>query len=101
MSMPVCVRCKKNMAVVFITKIENGTSVNEGLCLKCAKELGIKPVTDLLDKFGLKDGDLEGLTPEAAAALEGYAWSGNIRELQNCIEKAVIMSDGKLPVFNL
>ena len=65
MSMPVCVRCKKNMAVVFITKIENGTSVNEGLCLKCAKELGIKPVTDLLDKFGLKEGDLEGLTPEA------------------------------------
>ena len=65
MSMPVCVRCKKNMAVVFITKIENGTSVNEGLCLKCAKELDIKPVTDLLDKFGLKEGDLEGLTPEA------------------------------------
>ena len=65
MSMPVCVRCKKNMAVVFITKIENGTSVNEGLCLKCAKELGIKPVTDLLDKFGLKESDLDGLTPEA------------------------------------
>ncbi len=65
MSMPICARCKKNMAVVFITKIENGTSVNEGLCLKCAKELGIKPVTDLLDKFGLKDSDLEELTPEA------------------------------------
>ena len=65
MDMPVCARCKKNMAVVFITKIENGTSVNEGLCLKCAKELGIKPVSDLLDKFGLKDSDLDGLTPEA------------------------------------
>ncbi len=64
MSMPICARCKKNMAVVFITKIENGTSVNEGLCLKCAKELGIKPVTDLLDKFGLKDSDLDQLTPE-------------------------------------
>ena len=64
MDMPICARCKKNMAVVFITKIENGTSVNEGLCLKCAKELGIKPVTDLLDKFGLKDSDLDGLTPE-------------------------------------
>ena len=65
MSMPVCVRCKKNMAVVFITKMENDKTVNEGLCLKCAKELGIKPVADLLDKFGLKDSDLEGLTPEA------------------------------------
>ena len=64
MSMPVCARCKKNMAVVFITKLENGKTVNEGLCLKCAKELGIKPVADLLDKFGLKDSDLDGLTPE-------------------------------------
>ena len=64
-NMPICARCKKNMAVVFITKLENGRSVNEGLCLKCAKELGIKPVTDLLDKFGLKDEDLDGLTPEA------------------------------------
>ena len=64
MDMPICARCKKNMAVVFITKIENGTSVNEVLCLKCAKELGIKPVTDFLDKFGLKDSDLDGLTPE-------------------------------------
>ena len=64
MSMPICARCKKNMAVVFITKLENGKTVNEGLCLKCAKELGIKPVADLLDKFGLKDSDLDGLTPE-------------------------------------
>ena len=64
MSMPVCARCKKNIAVVFITKLENGKTVNEGLCLKCAKELGIKPVADLLDKFGLKDSDLDGLTPE-------------------------------------
>ena len=38
-----CARCKKNVAVIFITKIENGVSTNEGLCLKCAKELNIKP----------------------------------------------------------
>jgi ATP-dependent Clp protease ATP-binding subunit ClpB len=35
----ICSRCKKNVAVVFITKIENGKTINEGLCLKCAKEL--------------------------------------------------------------
>ena len=64
MDMPICARCKKNMAVVFITKMENGKTVNEGLCLKCAKELGIKPVSDLLDKFGLTDADLDGMTPE-------------------------------------
>ena len=36
-----CSKCKKNLAVVFITKIENGETINEGYCLKCAKELGI------------------------------------------------------------
>ena len=35
-----CSKCKKNLAVVFITKIENGETINEGYCLKCAKELG-------------------------------------------------------------
>ena len=44
-----CSRCKKRMAVVFITRMEGDKSVNEGLCLKCAKELNIKPVTDLMD----------------------------------------------------
>ena len=42
-----CSRCKKNLAVIFITKMENGQTTNEGLCLKCAKELGIKPVDDI------------------------------------------------------
>ena len=37
-----CTRCQKNVAVVFITKIEGGDTKNEGLCLKCARELGIK-----------------------------------------------------------
>ena len=38
-----CSRCGKNVAVIFITKLEGGTSKNEGLCLKCARELGIEP----------------------------------------------------------
>ena len=41
-----CARCHKNMAVVFITKIENNQTKNEGLCLSCARELHIKPVDD-------------------------------------------------------
>ena len=39
-----CSRCGKNVAVIFITKLEGGTSKNEGLCLKCAREMGIKPI---------------------------------------------------------
>lgn len=42
-----CSRCKKNVAVIFITRIENGESHNEGLCLRCARELHIKPVDEL------------------------------------------------------
>ena len=38
-----CSRCHKNVAVVFITKLENNEQINEGLCLKCAREMGIKP----------------------------------------------------------
>ena len=64
-----CSRCKKNYAVIFITKIENGETKNEGLCLKCAKELGIKPVDDMMKKLGITDEDLENLTGEMMGAL--------------------------------
>ena len=59
-----CSRCKKNVAVIFIKKIENGQSVNEGLCLKCAKSLGIKQVDDIVAQMGISDEDLDNLTDE-------------------------------------
>ena len=67
----ICTRCGKNDAVVFITKIENGQTRNEGLCLKCARELHIKPVDDVINKMGLSDEDLDGLTGEMMNALSG------------------------------
>ena len=67
----ICTRCGKNVAVVFITKIEGGQTKNEGLCLKCARELHIKPVDDVINKMGLSDEDLEGLTGEMMNALSG------------------------------
>ncbi|MBE6956149.1 MAG: ATP-dependent Clp protease ATP-binding subunit [Ruminococcaceae bacterium] len=67
----ICSRCQKNVAVVFITKVENGTTSNEGLCLKCAKELGIKPIDDMMHKMGLTDEDLDGLTAEMMSAFGG------------------------------
>jgi ATP-dependent Clp protease ATP-binding subunit ClpC len=66
-----CSRCKKNIAVIFITKIENGKTLNEGLCLKCAKELGIKPVDDIMQRMGITDDDLENLNGEMNDALDG------------------------------
>ena len=67
----ICSRCHKNMAVVFITKIEGDQTVNEGLCLKCAKELGIKPVDDIMQKMGISDEDLDGLNSEMLEAFNG------------------------------
>lgn len=66
-----CSRCHKNVAVVFITKLDNNEQVNEGLCLKCARELGIKPVQDMMDRMGISDEDLEGLTNEMMTAFSG------------------------------
>ena len=66
-----CSRCGKNVAVVFITKIENGQTKNEGLCLKCARELHIKPVDDVIEKMGISDEDLESLSGDMMNALSG------------------------------
>ena len=66
-----CSRCKKNMAVIFISKVENGVTKNEGLCLKCARELHIKPVDEIMTKMGISDEDLDTLTNEMAAAIGG------------------------------
>ncbi len=66
-----CSRCGKNIAVVFITKIENNQAKNEGLCLKCARELHIKPVDDMISKMGLSDDDLDSLSGDMMNALSG------------------------------
>ena len=66
-----CSRCNKNVAVIFITKIENGKTTNEGLCLKCAKDLGIKQVDDMVKQMGISDEDLENLSGEMMSMLGG------------------------------
>jgi ATP-dependent Clp protease ATP-binding subunit ClpA len=67
-----CSRCGKNIAVIFITKIDgNNTTKNEGLCLKCARELHIKPVDDIMKRFGISEEDLDNLSGEAMNFLSG------------------------------
>ena len=70
--MQMCSRCHKRMAVLFITKIENNETKNEGLCLKCAKELGIPQVDTILSNMGISDDDLENMEND----LEGLIASG-------------------------
>ena len=64
MHMPLCSRCHKNVAVVFISKMEEGSTSNEGYCLKCAKELGLKPIDGLMRQMGITEDDLDQITDE-------------------------------------
>lgn len=59
--MEMCARCKKRPATVYIMKLENNVQKQEGLCLQCAKELGIKPVNDFMQKFGISEEELENM----------------------------------------
>jgi len=67
--MVMCTRCKKRVAAVFVTKVENGEKISEGLCLKCAKELGL-PVDnvlgDIMGKLGISHEQLENMENDVA-----------------------------------
>ena len=62
-----CVKCKKNVAVVFITKIENGNTLNEGYCLKCARSLGVPQIDQVVKQMGISEDDLDMLSDEMSS----------------------------------
>ena len=64
MNSMLCSRCKKRMAVVFVSRMEGDKTYNEGLCLQCARELGIKPVEDLMSKMGITDDQLDAMSEQ-------------------------------------
>jgi ATP-dependent Clp protease ATP-binding subunit ClpE len=85
--MVLCSKCNKNVAVVFVTKVENGKEISEGICMSCAKDMGLKPLDNLLSKLGIdeeeftmmnnqlkdmmEDGDLSELFGDNMTMLEG------------------------------
>ncbi|MET0016852.1 AAA family ATPase [Oscillibacter sp.] len=71
MQAKLCSRCKKNVAVVFISRLDGDNTVNEGLCLKCAKELGLPQVDDMMKRMGISDDDLDTLNNEMLQAFDG------------------------------
>ena len=89
-----CARCQKRPAVVFITRLEAGKTVNEGLCLICAKELGIKPINDILKKMGVSDEDIENMTGEMEGLIEA---SQDMDGGAPAIDFPKIFSDMNLP----
>ena len=93
-----CARCHKNMAVVFINRIENGQSHQEGLCLKCARELHIKPIDDIISKMGINDEDLDGLSSEMIEAMQNLSGSGDdLMNIENDDDSSD--DDGKTATF--
>ena len=88
-----CSRCKKNVAVVFISRMEGDKAHNEGLCLKCAKELGLPQVDDMMKRMGISDEDLDTLNSEMMQAFNGVEELGDLPEGEDSEE------DGKTATF--
>ena len=90
-----CSRCKKNVAVVFISKLDGEKTINEGLCLKCAKELGLPQVDDMMKRMGISDEDLATLNSEMMQAMNGVE---NIEDLPGG-EESGEEEEGKTATF--
>ena len=91
-----CSRCKKNVAVVFISKMDGNQTVNEGLCLKCAKELGLPQVDDMMKRMGISDEDLDTLNNEMLQAMSGVE---NVEDLPSGDETDGEEEEGKTATF--
>ena len=79
-----CVKCKKNVAVVFITRIENGATLNEGYCLKCARTLVIPQINDAVNQMGISAEDLDALDDEMASIFgQGQPGDGEDDEIES------------------
>jgi ATP-dependent Clp protease ATP-binding subunit ClpE len=78
--MDLCSRCKKNPAVLYITKLEGDKTTSEGLCLSCAKSLGIAPLNQMINNMGISDEDLESINSQMSEFIE------NVGDISNGID---------------
>ena len=88
-----CSRCKKNVAVVFLTRMENGQNINEGLCLSCAKKAGLPQVDEVMRRMGLTDEDLDAISNEMLGAF------GGAENLENIDDENLDDEEGKTATF--
>ena len=88
-----CSKCKKNVAVVFLTRMENGQNINEGLCLGCAKKLGLPQVDEVMRRMGITDEDLDAISNEMLGAF------GGAENLQNIDDDDIDEEEGKTATF--
>ncbi len=94
--MQMCSRCGKNPAVIYISKIEGDKTTNEGLCLACAKQLGIAPLNNMIDQLGIGDEDIDMLNSQMADFAEnmnGLA-DGGFEEMMHSLSDGEIDEGG-------
>ena len=94
MNFQICARCKKLPAMVFITRLENEKTVNEGLCLKCASELGIKPVNEMLSRMGIDEDAIRDMSHEINDLVESM-------DMTALTESSQDPDNPKVPTLNL
>ncbi len=83
-----CSKCHKNVAVIFITKLEGEKQTNEGLCLSCAKSMGIAPIEQFVGQMGIDDSDIDAISDELNNMMEGLENGEVPEELEQEIEDA-------------
>ena len=96
--MIMCSRCHKRMAVVFITKLENGEKKNEGICITCAKELGLpldNMLGDMMNKLGISSDELAGMEDEMTKMME------NGGDLPAMMEDNDVDDEARAPAIDL
>ena len=87
-----CVRCKKRPAIVFVQRMDAGQTKSEGYCLSCARELGIKPVDDIMKQFGITDEQLDAMEDQFAGMMENGDM--NLGEMMQSLAESNAAPDG-------
>jgi len=87
MNMTLCSRCGVNPAVIFITKMEGDKTTNEGLCLSCAKQMGIAPLDNMMAQLGINDEDIENLNNEMSEFMNNMQGASSPEEMQEMLEQ--------------
>ena len=91
----ICSRCKQRPAVIFITKMEGEKTTNEGLCIKCAMEMNIGPIKQMMDNMGITEDQLDDMNEQMEQMLESM---GDDFELGGASTFPFMQNMGMMPV---
>ncbi len=91
----ICSKCKQRPAVIFITKMEGDKTTNEGLCIKCAMEMNIGPIKQMMDNMGITEDQLDDMNEQMEQMMESM---GDDFELGGAGTFPFMQNMGMMPV---